>query len=198
VTRGTATEGTGWLALAVGIVWMWPLSPHTTAVRQAEGDRDDRAPSHFVDPFIGTGGEGHTYPGAAVPWGIVQLSPESDAPSFRGGLRWCAGYQYGDMSILGFAHTHFSGTGHSDLGDVLLMPATGPLKLGPRPKGDPDAGYRSRFSHGQESAEPGYYGRPAGPSPSKRGTCRRRTCTSSPRRSTAPPTAVPTGSTRTS
>ncbi len=127
------------------------------AVAQAAPDAGGRTPVDYVDPFIGTGGEGHTYPGATVPWGMVQLSPETDAPSFKGGFRWCAGYQYGDTSILGFAHTHFSGTGHSDLGDVLLMPTTGPLQLDPGPKDDPDAGYRSRFSHDHESAEPGYY-----------------------------------------
>ena len=149
-------RGTCWLALAIGMIWMAPLSPPVAAARQG-GVGAAQTPFDDVDPFIGTGGEGHTYPGATVPWGMVQLSPETDAPSFKGGFRWSAGYQYGDTSILGFAHTHFSGTGHSDLGDVLLMPTTGPLKLDPGPKNDPDAGYRSRFSHDQESAEPGYY-----------------------------------------
>lgn len=116
-----------------------------------------KTPYDYVNPFIGTGGEGHTYPGATVPFGMVQLSPETDAPPFRGGFRWCAGYQYGDTSILGFAHTHFSGTGHSDMGDVLLMPTTGQLQLDPGTKENPDVGYRSRFSHDQETASPGYY-----------------------------------------
>ena len=120
-------------------------------------DADGKTPDDYVNPFIGTGGEGHTYPGATVPFGMVQLSPETDAPPFRGGFRWCAGYQYGDTSILGFAHTHFSGTGHSDMGDVLLMPTVGPLQLEPGSKENPDAGYRSRFTHEQETASPGYY-----------------------------------------
>ncbi|MDT4897377.1 MAG: hypothetical protein QOH25_2454 [Acidobacteriota bacterium] len=118
---------------------------------------DGKTPYDYVNPFIGTGGEGHTYPGATVPFGMVQLSPETDAPSFRGGFRYCAGYQYGDTSILGFAHTHFSGTGHSDMGDVLLMPTVGALQLEPGTKENPDGGYRSRFSHDEERASPGYY-----------------------------------------
>jgi predicted alpha-1,2-mannosidase len=129
------------------------------SVSQAAGtvDEEGKTPYDYVNPFIGTGGEGHTYPGATVPFGMVQLSPETDAPHFRGGFRYCAGYQYADTSILGFAHTHFSGTGHSDMGDVLLMPTLGPLQLDPGTKENPDAGYRSRFSHDQESASPGYY-----------------------------------------
>lgn len=120
-------------------------------------DENGKTPFDYVNPFIGTGGEGHTYPGATVPFGMVQLSPETEAPPFRGGFRYCAGYQYADTSILGFAHTHFSGTGHSDMGDVLLMPTVGPLQLEPGTREKPDAGYRSRFSHEQESASPGYY-----------------------------------------
>ncbi len=114
-------------------------------------------PYESVDPFIGTGGEGHTYPGATVPFGMVQLSPDTDVRHFRQSFPWAAGYRYGDATILGFSHTHFSGTGHSDMGDVLLMPTVGPLQLEPGSAEEPDAGYRSRFSHAQESARPGYY-----------------------------------------
>ena len=70
---------------------------------------------------------------------------------------YCAGYQHKDSSIVGFSHTHFSGTGHSDLGDILIMPATGELKLNPGTATDPDGGYRSRFSHDTEVSRPGYY-----------------------------------------
>ena len=84
-----------------------------------------------VDPFIGTGGEGHTYPGATVPFGMVQLSPETDVRHFKQSFPWAAGYRHSDKTILGFAHTHFSGTGHSDLGDVLMMPTVGPAQLDP-------------------------------------------------------------------
>jgi predicted alpha-1,2-mannosidase len=111
----------------------------------------------FVNPFIGTGGEGHTYPGATVPFGMVQLSPDTEIKHFKKSFPWCAGYQYNDKSIIGFSLTHFSGTGHSDMGDVLIMPTTGELKLIPGSSDKPDIGYRSRFSHENESAKPGYY-----------------------------------------
>ena len=120
--------------------------------------------SKWVNPMIGTNGMGHTFPGACYPFGIVQLSPDTDTvPHNIDGryqpeaYRYCAGYQYGDSTIVGFSHTHFSGTGHSDLGDVLLMPTTGELKLQPGTAADPDAGYRSRYSHERETARPGYY-----------------------------------------
>jgi predicted alpha-1,2-mannosidase len=114
-------------------------------------------PYEEVDPFIGTGGEGHTYPGATMPWGMVQLSPDTDVRFFRQSFPWAAGYRFGDPTILGFSHTHFSGTGHSDQGDILLMPTVGPLQMTPGTAEDPEAGYRSRFSHATEHAEPGYY-----------------------------------------
>ena len=107
----------------------------------------------FVDPLIGTGGHGHTFPGAAYPFGMVQLSPDTGLE----GWDWCSGYHYSDSSIIGFSHTHLSGTGRSDLMDVMLMPVTGNLKLSPGSKSKPDEGYRSRFSHDEESASPGYY-----------------------------------------
>ena len=110
-----------------------------------------------VDPFIGTGGEGHTYPGATVPYGMVQLSPDTRIQTRKDGYGWAAGYRYDDTTIVGFSHTHFSGTGHSDLGDLLVMPTTGQLKL---ERGDPDrpgSGYTSRFRHATETAQPGYY-----------------------------------------
>ncbi len=120
--------------------------------------------SRWVNPMIGTNGMGHTFPGACYPFGIVQLSPDTDTvPHNIDGryqpeaYRYCAGYQYSDSTIVGFSHTHFSGTGHSDLGDVLLMPVTGELKLRPGTAADPDAGYRSRYSHESEVARPGYY-----------------------------------------
>ena len=71
--------------------------------------------------------------------------------------RYCAGYQYDDKTIVGFSHTHFSGTGHSDLGDFLIMPTVGPLQLEPGDKNDPKSGFRSAFSHSTEVAEPDYY-----------------------------------------
>ena len=112
----------------------------------------------LVDPLIGTGPEGHTFPGATAPFGMVQLSPDTQIRPFKQSYKWAAGYRYEDTTILGFSHTHFSGAGHSDLGDVLLMPVSGenvPLEPGDPEKTQP--GYRSRFSHEREHAEPGYY-----------------------------------------
>jgi predicted alpha-1,2-mannosidase len=123
-------------------------------------------PNHiqYVNPLIGTQKMGHTYPGATVPFGSVQLSPDTDEqPHNIGGkynkeaYRYCAGYQYDDREIVGFSHTHFSGTGHSDLGDFLIMPTVGDLQLEPGKKGDPRSGFRSAFSHSTEVAQPDYY-----------------------------------------
>ena len=118
----------------------------------------------YVNPFIGTDRMGHTYPGATVPFGMVQLSPDTDTIPYETGgkynpdvYRYCAGYQYNDNTIVGFSHTHFSGTGHSDLGDILLMPTTGKLQLNPGTSDAPEKGYRSGFSHDTEMASPGYY-----------------------------------------
>ncbi len=110
-----------------------------------------------VDPFIGTGEGGHTYPGATVPFGMVQLSPDTDHHSFHQGYKWAAGYRYEDTTIIGFSHTHFSGTGHSDLGDVLVMPIAGDVRLDPGEADKPGSGYRSRYDHASETAQPGYY-----------------------------------------
>jgi len=107
----------------------------------------------YVNPFIGTGGHGHTFPGATTPNGMVQLSPDTRTPGWDA----CAGYHFSDSSILGFSHTHLSGTGIGDLGDILFMPCTGEAKNVPGSAENPDAGYRSRFSHDDEHAEPGYY-----------------------------------------
>src|SRR5919112_389255 len=110
-----------------------------------------------VDPFIGTGGEGHTFPGAVVPFGMVQLSPDTRIQPRKDAYGWAAGYRHDDHTIVGFSHTHFSGTGHSDLGDVLLMPIAGVVRI---ERGDPDkprSGYTSQFRHENERAEPGYY-----------------------------------------
>ena len=117
-----------------------------------------------VNPIIGTNGMGHTFPGACVPFGLVQLSPDTDTiPHNIDGkyqpraYEYCAGYQYRDKTIVGFSHTHLSGTGHSDLGDILLMPTVGDLQLNPGTAEHPENGYRSRFNHSTEKATPGYY-----------------------------------------
>jgi predicted alpha-1,2-mannosidase len=120
------------------------------------------SPYDAVDPLIGTGGEGHTFPGATAPFGMVQLSPDTDTScEIRKCYGHAAGYRHGDPTIQGFSHTHFSGAGHSDLGDVLVMPVSGAtVSLDPGDPGDParpGSGYRSRFSHATEVAHPGYY-----------------------------------------
>ena len=141
-------------AAAAALLAPVPLLSARSAAIQAS---PEASPYEDVDPFIGTGGEGHTYPGATVPFGMVQVSPDTEIRQFRESFPWAAGYRYEDTTILGFSHTHFSGTGHSDMGDVLLMPRVGPLQLDPGTATDPDSGYRSRFSHEQEGAQPGYY-----------------------------------------
>lgn len=107
----------------------------------------------FVDVFIATGGHGHCYPGATTPFGMVQLSPDTGV----GDWDHCSGYHHDDTSIMGFSHTHLSGTGAADLLDILLMPGTGLARIDPGPKENPTTGYRSRFSHSTERGEPGYY-----------------------------------------
>ena len=120
--------------------------------------------THYVDPLIGTKEMGHVFPGACVPFGMVQLSPDTDTipyavnGAYNGKVyRYCAGYQYNDPTIVGFSHTHLSGTGHSDLSDFLVMPTVGEVQLNPGTAEKPETGYRSRFSHETEKAEPGYY-----------------------------------------
>lgn len=118
----------------------------------------------YVRPIIGTEKMGHTYPGATVPFGAVQLSPETDTISYEMNgkyngdvYKYCAGYKYEDKTIVGFSHTHFSGTGHADLGDFLVMPTQGKLQMNPGTAADPKSGFRSTFSHDNEVSEAGYY-----------------------------------------
>ncbi|MDC0459798.1 GH92 family glycosyl hydrolase [Crocinitomicaceae bacterium] len=119
----------------------------------------------YVNPFVGTSKMGHVFPGATVPFGMVQLSPQTnfevmfdeDGAYNRKTYEYCAGYQYRDTTIIGFSHTNFSGTGHSDLGDLLVMPTIGPLILEPIKSSSTKKGYYSTFSHDKENASPGYY-----------------------------------------
>ncbi len=99
--------------------------------------------TRYVNPFIGTAGHGHTFPGAIVPYGMVQLSPDTRLTGWDG----CSGYHYSDSIVYGFSHTHLSGTGISDYGDILLMPTAGAIT----------DSYASRFQHQNETATPGYY-----------------------------------------
>jgi predicted alpha-1,2-mannosidase len=112
--------------------------------------KKDKSLLSYVNPFIGTGGHGHTYPGATMPFGMMQLSPDTRLDGWDG----CSGYHYSDDEIYGFSHTHLSGTGVSDYGDILLMPTN---KQVFNNGADGKEGYKSKFSHDKEIAEPGFY-----------------------------------------
>ena len=105
----------------------------------------------FVNPFIGTGGHGHTYPGASTPFGMIQLSPDTRHEGWDG----CSGYHYSDKKIYGFSHTHLSGTGVPDYCDLLILPQNGKPRI--EPGYSSKKGYGSTFSHENEKASPGYY-----------------------------------------
>ena len=107
----------------------------------------------YVDPFIGTGGHGHTFPGATVPFGMVQFSPDTRMNDWDG----CSGYHTSDNTILGFSTTHLSGTGCSDYGDFRFMPIVGEVKLDKGEEENTASGYRSAFQHENEDAKAGYY-----------------------------------------
>ncbi|HET6588431.1 MAG TPA: GH92 family glycosyl hydrolase [Oleiagrimonas sp.] len=181
VTRRRFMQGTAALALLAS-----PLFGLRRAVAKAVIDPKGQAGSgagdaaaglsRHVDVFIGTGGHGHTFPGATLPFGMVQVGPDTNNSTWDG----CSGYHQRDGSIMGFSHTHLSGTGASDMLDVLVMPAQGEVLLDPGERGLPDANFRSRYDavvrpdtiaddmkghpgHGYrsrydgESAWPGYY-----------------------------------------
>ncbi len=109
--------------------------------------------THFVDPFIGTGGHGHTYPGATVPNGMLQVSPDNGIS----GWDWCSGYHYSDSITVGFSHLHLSGTGIGDLTDIRLMPINKKVNLAQEFKDRDAIPYKSSYSHNDENANPGYY-----------------------------------------
>jgi predicted alpha-1,2-mannosidase len=139
------------LALILGA-----CGPTARSDRDATRQPADTSPEDLtrnVNPMIGTGGHGHTFPGATVPFGMVQLSPDSRLTGWDG----CSGYHVSDQVIHGFSHTHLSGTGISDYGDVLLMPTVGAVQLQGAPEGDSTRGYASTFDHAREHSAPGYY-----------------------------------------
>lgn len=115
-----------------------------------ENSSESHSLTSYVNPFVGTGGHGHTYPGATMPFGMMQLSPDTRLDGWDG----CSGYHYTDNLIYGFSHTHLSGTGILDYGDVLLMPTN---QVVFNNGADGEKGYRSSFSHDNEVATPGYY-----------------------------------------
>ncbi|WP_341214935.1 GH92 family glycosyl hydrolase [uncultured Wocania sp.] len=106
-----------------------------------------------VDPFIGTGGHGHTYPGATVPFGMLQVTPVNGISSWD----WCSGYHYSDSIAVGFSHLALSGTGIGDLADVLFMPINKEVDLSATPLSRDSLAYKSKYNHKNEKASPGYY-----------------------------------------
>lgn len=109
--------------------------------------------TQYVNPFIGTAKHGHTFPGPTRPFALVQVSPDNRVD----GWDWCSGYHYSDSVMLGFSHTHLSGTGIGDLGDILLCPQIGKVNFMQGSYANPDTGYAFRFSHKFEKANVGYY-----------------------------------------
>ncbi|HWK06582.1 MAG TPA: GH92 family glycosyl hydrolase [Puia sp.] len=111
------------------------------------------APADYVNPYIGTGGHGHTFLGASVPFGAIQAGPENSVQ----GWDWCSGYHYSDSIVIGFSQTHLSGTGIADLGDILVMPYAGPVKTAPGGETNPEKVVASHYTHAKEKVSPAYY-----------------------------------------
>lgn len=109
--------------------------------------------TQYADPFIGTAYVGHTHPAAQLPFGMVQVGPDTGTDLWE----HCSGYYDGDSTIIGFSHTHLSGTGCPDMGDIMFMPVVGDVPLNRGVATDTSTGYRSAFSHQSEEAAPGYY-----------------------------------------
>jgi predicted alpha-1,2-mannosidase len=123
-------------------------------IHTAFAQSKEKQPAEYVNPFLGTEFFGHTFPGASLPYAMVHLSPDTGTE----GWTYCAGYVYSDNSIIGFSHTHWSGVGMVNGGEVMLMPTvTQKLQVVPGTAQNPDEGYRSRFSKKDEFASPGYY-----------------------------------------
>jgi len=136
-------------AAAASPVAKTPASPHAKTAAAAP----PTALSQYVRPFVGTQGEGNTFPGAVAPFGMIQLSPDTDDQLWD----TASGYEYSDSSIISFTLTHLSGTGIPDLGDIGFMPQVGTPRWAPGSKARPDTGYRALLRHDGEAAEPGYY-----------------------------------------
>ena len=118
--------------------------------KKQQTSNSEKPLTSYVNTFVGTGGHGHTYPGATMPFGMMQLSPDTRLDGWDG----CSGYHYSDHVIYGFSHTHLSGTGVSDYGDILIMPTN---KIAFNNGADGKEGYSSTFSHDTEEASPGFY-----------------------------------------
>ena len=149
--RATKTRLHG--ALTLLIISCFVITQCHREKETAPNADDAMAYTQFVDPYIGSGGHGHVFVGANVPFGAVQLGPVN----FARGWDWCSGYHYSDSIVVGFSHTHLSGTGIGDLGDILVMPAMGEVKYTKGTPESPESGYASKYTHGNEKVKPGYY-----------------------------------------
>jgi len=125
------------------------LAVSTVAIAKVNSE----GPVSYVDPMIGSGGHGHVFVGASVPFGAIQLGPTN----IYKGWDWCSGYHYSDSIIIGFSHNHLSGTGCSDLGDITVMPFTGELRAKTGTQKDIKGACSTTYSHKNEKAEAGYY-----------------------------------------
>lgn len=136
--------------------WILPLfflSIYGCKTEKKEEKVTKKELASYVDPFIGTGGHGHTFPGATAPFGMIQLSPDNGLS----GWDWCSGYHYSDTIIAGFSHLHLSGTGIGDLADILFMPVNKKVDITTEITNRNDIPYKSSFAHSSEEAKPGYY-----------------------------------------
>mgnify|MGYP000938744490 CR=1 FL=1 len=153
------------IVILLGIIILTSCSKKDSKTEPIPNGSIKTAYTQYVNPFIGTSKMGHVFPGASAPFGMVQLSPQTnfevmfkeDGSYNSETYEYCAGYQYRDSTIIGFSHTNLSGTGHSDLGDFMVMPTTGNIVLEPLETKEGRKGFYSTFSHDKEEASPGYY-----------------------------------------
>jgi len=135
------------------ILFLMTLVVFTEMLFSCKRDAPKNEWTAYVNPIIGTDLHGHTFPGPVLPFGMIQLGPDTGSD----GWEYCSGYHYADKSILGFSHTHLSGPGAGGGLDILFMPTVGDIKLNPGDTDNTETGYRSKFSHIKEVASPGYY-----------------------------------------
>ena len=142
------------LSLATGVVLCGLLALMPSAcVSQKDNKADAQDYLRYVDPYIGSGEHGHVFVGASVPLGMVQAGPQN----IHKGWDWCSGYHYSDSVLIGFSHTHLSGTGCADLGDVLLMPYVGEVRTARGEQDNIEGSCSTYYSHKNEQVAPGYY-----------------------------------------
>ena len=140
------------MAAIIGCQALWAVSC-TSGDKKAETTSPAVDYTAYVDPYIGSGEHGHVFVGASVPFGMIQAGPQN----IHKGWDWCSGYHYSDSVIIGFSHTHLSGTGCADLGDVLVMPFMGEVRTKRGEQDNIEGACSSYYSHANEKVAPGYY-----------------------------------------